>query len=135
MTKGRGTDRAERRRHPRFQVSARVQVGVRDAEQDPGFWAEVENVSAGGCFVATSQKVPVDTEVLVTIYPTEGTVVHAVGRVMHTSERGFGCCFAYVPKQSKVSLDRWLGRSGGLGPMSGTIDDDEEPVPDEKPSA
>jgi len=134
MTQGRGTDRGERRRHPRFQVNAKVLVGFKENEPDPGFWAKVENVSAGGCFVATTHPVPVHTEVLVKIYPAEGTVVHAVGRVMHTSERGFGCCFAYVPKQSKVSLDRWLGRSGGLGALSGTINEDEDPWPDEKPS-
>lgn len=110
----------ERRRHKRHPIQADVLVVPKNSEQDH-FWAVTENISAGGMFVRTERKLPIYAEIQVKIFPEKGFVVNAVASVVHASEKGFGCCFAYIPHQSKNYLDRWLGRSGGLKEVSGTI--------------
>jgi hypothetical protein len=90
------------------------------------FWASTENISLGGLFISTPQVLPVDTEVLTTIVPRRNRSVHALAKVVHISEgRGLGCCMVHVPPRSNANLVHWLGRTGGLLPVAGTILDTE----------
>ena len=110
-----------RRRHPRYMLDAEVLVIPRDPRQER-FWASVGNISLGGMFLHSSRVLPVDTELMAKIVPRESPSVHAMAKVVHVKEgEGFGCYIVELPPRSNRRLLQWLGRSGGLLPVAGTI--------------
>jgi hypothetical protein len=111
-----------RRSHPRFPLFADVLVIPRDGAHER-FWAATENISMGGMFLRATCALPVDTELMAKIVPPESPTVHATARVIHVKQgEGFGCCIVELAPRSGRRLARWLGRSGGLPPVAGTIE-------------
>jgi hypothetical protein len=113
--------RPERRRGRRVSLRAPVLVIPQDGEGER-FWGVAENISAGGMFVSTERCLPLYSEVLTKIVPPDGPSLHARARVVRCEGGGLGCCFVRLSRESSFHLNKWLGSSGGLGPISGTID-------------
>jgi hypothetical protein len=116
------TPALERRIEPRHIFGANVLVIPQDTRFER-FWATTANISRGGMYVLTDRPVPTDLVVLTKIVPQGSSSIHATGRVVHRRDGlGFGCCFVRLSPQNAARLDRWLGRTGGLAPVSGKIE-------------
>jgi hypothetical protein len=116
-------EKKNRRKHKRYKTDAQVLVIPKDEEEHQRFWASADNISSGGMFINTSHKLPLYSELRAKIVPREGGVsVHATARVVRESEgTGVGCCFVHMAENSAFWLNQWLGRTGGLPAVSGTI--------------
>ena len=113
--------RQERRAGQRRAINASVLVIPRDGTE--GFWAKARDISRGGMFIRTDRWLPVYAELRTKILPDETHAIHATVRVVrHCEGEGVGCCFVHLPAQSTVHLDRLLGKTGGLPPISGVIE-------------
>jgi hypothetical protein len=115
-------EKKNRRKHKRYKTDAHVLV-IPENEEHQRFWASADNISSGGMFINTSHKLPLYSELRAKIVPREGGVsVHATARVVRESEgTGVGCCFVHMAENSSFWLNQWLGRTGGLPSVSGTI--------------
>jgi len=112
----------DRREHQRHEARADVLVVAKDGQPDR-FWAATRDISRGGMFVITTNRVFPDTVLTTKIVPRDSHPIRAGARVVRSAEGvGFGCCFIDLSPRSSAVLDRWLGRSGGLSPVSGTIE-------------
>ena len=115
-----GACRPERRAGQRRAINAPVLVIPRDGAS---FWAKARDISRGGMFIRTDRWLPVDAELRTKILSDETVLIHATARVVRRCEgEGVGCCFVHLPAQSTVRLDRLLGKTGGLPPISGVIE-------------
>ena len=121
MVPEKNSPRAERRAGQRRAINASVLVIPRNGAES--FWAKARDISRGGMFIRTDRWLPVDAELRTQILPDETTTIHATARVVRRCEgEGVGCCFVHLPAQSTVRLDRLLGKTGGLPPISGVIE-------------
>jgi len=112
----------DRREHKRHEAHADVLVIAKDGQPDR-FWAATRDISRGGMFVITTNRICPGAELTTKIVPRDSHPIRAGARVVRSAEGvGFGCCFVDLSPRSSVVLDRWLGRSGGLPPVSGTIE-------------
>jgi hypothetical protein len=113
-----------RREHLRLEVDGPVLVVPSDRSVNR-FWAATTNISPGGLFIQTDVAIPVYTEIRTKIMLRDGPTIQAQARVVRCEKgRGIGCCFVHMAERYERSLNSWLGRSGGLRPISGTILDD-----------
>lgn len=116
------SDPADLRKHPRYPFTADVEVAPADDPSLRPFWAVSENISMGGMFVATERVVAIDLKFSATIHPTGVPPLKLPARVVHVKRGvGFGCIFLRLPPTAEMRLLHWLGRSGGLPPVAGTI--------------
>jgi hypothetical protein len=115
-----GLNPVELRRHSRRPFSAEVVISI---ENDPqALRGASRDISMGGMFVLTSQLVPEDTTFTATVHPPDLPPLKVRARVVHVRRgEGFGCIFVRLPQTAEILLSRWLGRCGGLPPVSGTI--------------
>ena len=112
------TDRGEpgqdqRREHPRFSVDLDVSIG-----SEHNFYAGfVENLSAGGIFIATHMLKPVGEKIDVSINLPEGeTTIHGIGEVRWVreySERsnvppGMGLRFISLDPGAVAAIEQFL---------------------------
>ncbi len=109
------------RRYPRYPFRARVLISSEN--QNLGrWWATIDNVSMGGMFVHSPVALEVDEILRVKVVPRDETHFRAKCRVVYVIQGvGFGCAFVEITPPSEFRLARWLGRSGGLPPVSGSI--------------
>jgi hypothetical protein len=112
----------ERRRHERYWIQAVVQVTPTNSALK-GFWARADNVSHGGMFLRTAVRLPLYTELEAKITPEHLPTFRAKARVVRARDgEGIGCCFSHLTAQSRLYLEMWLGRSGGLPTVTGVIE-------------
>jgi len=87
------------------------------------FWAATANISRGGLFIQTEVAIPLFTEIRTKIMLRDGPTIQAKARVVRCEKGGLGCCFVHIAEPYERSFNSWLGRTGGLKPIAGTIDD------------
>lgn len=108
------------RKTGRYSFTANVMVAV--AEAGDSFWGSSRDVSMGGMFIATAERVPLGATLTADVYPEVVPPMRVRARVVHVREgEGFGCIFTRLSQPAEIRLNRWLGRCGGLSPVSGTI--------------
>ena len=89
----------DQRQHPRVSLELLVQVRSDSVEK---FRAEhAKNLSAGGMFIATTQRRPVGSDVYFQFTVKDGgTLIEGLGRVVHSSDAGMGVEFTSVLEPS-----------------------------------
>lgn len=114
-------DPVDLRRHRRHTFAAEVEI-IPEGERAVPLLAASRDVSMGGMFVVTSQPLPADATFTAIVRPPDQPPLKVRARVVHQRRgEGFGCIFVRVSQTAEILLSRWLGRSGGLLPVSGTI--------------
>jgi hypothetical protein len=102
-------------------MSALVCLCLREPGAAP-VWGQARNVSVGGLFVQTDDEIPLYAPLDLLIYPGAEPAFRARAIAVQRRGGGVGICFARISAQARLHLERWLGRSGGLQPVSGVIE-------------
>ena len=114
-------NRDERRNDRRLNTFAMVRLRLRKLGAKPA-WGRARNVSVGGLFVQTADPVPLYSELNLWIYPPGEVGFRARAIAVQRRDGGIGLCFLRISAQARLHFNRWLGRSGGLSPVSGVIE-------------
>lgn len=86
------------------------------------FWAISREITGGGMVVVTSQHVPLDTNLMIDMFPSLNPSLRVRAKVVrNVGDVGFACVFTSISKRSSERLAQWLGRCGGLPAVAGTI--------------
>lgn len=111
----------DRRGDRRRETFAMVRLRLRKLGATPA-WGKARNVSVGGLFVQTADSIPLYSELSLWIYPPGQVGFRARAIAVQRCEGGLGLCFSRISAQARLHFERWLGRSGGLRPVSGVIE-------------
>ena len=118
--------RLERRKHPRYPVSAGG-AEIRQQGVDSRIWARLTDISRGGCYLETMSPMPVLTYINLTLTLDEQHL-HAKGQVVVAHPHfGMGVQFLDLSDKDRPVLERWIadlaakaappvGRRGGENP-------------------
>lgn len=116
----------ERRRAPRAPMTLPVAWGRTGERPRAG---ETGDLSLGGCFVMTSERVKVGERVIVTLPCAATAGLRLTGEIAYRMEIGFGVRFNRMPDSARAALTllladyyRGLERSGRLAPRASDAD-------------
>jgi hypothetical protein len=86
------------------------------------FWAISRDITGGGLVVVTSRHVPLNTSLVIDMFPSLNPSLRVRARVVrHVGDVGFACVFTSISRSTSDRLAQWLGRCGGLPAVAGTI--------------
>ena len=110
----------ERRRLERARIRADVHIHPLDGRYPPR-WAETEDVSRRGVFIATPRGYPLNTVLHLTLCTDHGELP-IKGRVVHLLEGiGFGCEFIDLTERQRVALSYLMSLSCSAPPPARTL--------------
>jgi len=93
----------ERRRYPRIRFGFRVEDASGHRE-----WM-TEDISVGGCFLKTVEKLPVGSRLhLVFQLPGSSKIIEATGEVKHHLGEGMGIEFLSMDQQGREETDTFI---------------------------
>lgn len=113
--------RLRRREHERYEIEVDLTIEPKDAGSPQRVRARTANVSLGGAFIRCRRTFAIGSIIRVRL-DLEQSSVWSTARVAHVSADGFGCAFVDMAAQSREALVEWLGRSGGVSAVGGTIE-------------
>jgi uncharacterized protein (TIGR02266 family) len=93
----------DKRRYPRIRFGFRV--------EDPAGQMEwmTEDISIGGLFLKTLEKLPVGSKLqLVFQLPGSSRVIEAIGEVKHHREEGMGLEFSKMDQEGREEMERFI---------------------------
>jgi hypothetical protein len=110
----------ERRHLERARIRADVYILPEDRRHPPR-WAETEDVSRRGVFIATPRGYALNTNLALTLCTAHGEL-QVRGKVVHLLEGiGFGCAFIDLTEGQRVALSYLVSLSRSAPPAGGTV--------------